>query len=197
MISTNLPSPLKQVNSPEELPRIWTFRKNEYSKRYKEINEFRNDPFDDNAAIIYTEDANKNITSTGRLTFDSVSGLPENDVFPEAVNEYRTQGLNLVELGRFIITNSNMALLKAYYEAFYTVSMVNNVHFIMMVMRQKDVAFHQHMMGAELLSDDVGISFGSQHAFACVAWEIEKTSPRFFKWLGRQPLDKVALSEAA
>lgn len=197
MKNTQLPLPLKQIQSQNQLSRIWKYRKTEYSKRYAEINDFRNDPYDEHAAILYTEDKHNNITSTGRLTFDGAKGLPEDNVFPETVHEYREQGLNLVELGRFIITNSNMALLKAYYEAFYTLSLANNVHYILMIMRQKDVAFHKHMMGASVLSNDVGVSFGSQHAFACVAWEIEKTTPRFFKWLGHQPVEKINLDEAA
>lgn len=191
MISTNLPSPLKQVSSSNQLSRVWNYRKNEYNKLYKEIDGFKDDPYDKNASIIYTEDARNNITSTGRLTFDGNSGLPEDSVFPASVNDYREQGLKLVELGRFIISNSNLTLLKAYYEAFYKISTRNNIHAILMIMRQKDVAFHKHLMGAKILSNDVGISFGSDHSFACVAWEIEKTKPKFFKWIGQQSLAAV------
>lgn len=188
MINPNLPSPLKQVRSNNQLSRIWKYRENEYNKLYKEIDDFKDDPFDKDASIIYTEDEKHNITSTGRLTFDSKLGLPEDPVFPTTVNEYRKNGLKIVELGRFIIGNSNLTLLKAYYEAFYSISARNNVHAIVMILRQKDVAFHKHLMGAKLLSKDVGISFGSNHSFACVAWEIEKTKPKFFKWIGKQSL---------
>lgn len=188
----NLPHPLKQVNSPEELSRVWNFRKHEYKTFFKDIDVFENDPYDNDALIFYTEDLQNNITSTGRLTFDGFTGLPQDPVFPAEVDEYRHRRLRLVELGRFIILEKNLTLLKAYYEAFYTISIAHNIHTIMMAMRQKDISFHKHMMGAKVLSNDMGITFGSKHTFACVAWEIEKTKPKFFKWLGHQSLNKAA-----
>ena len=193
MLNTiNLPKPLKQVKSHEELSRVWNFRKHEYKTFFKDIDVFEDDPYDNDALIIYTEDSQKNITSTGRLTFDGFTGLPQDPVFPDEVDEYRLRSLRLVELGRFIILDNNLALLKAYYEAFYTISIAYNVHTIMMAMRQKDISFHEHMMGAKVLSGNMGITFGSEHTFACVAWELKKTKPKFFKWLGAKSLLEAA-----
>ena len=188
MIKANPPKPIKLANSPQELSRVWDFRKHQYKTFFKDIDTFEDDPYDEDALIFYTEDSQNNIVSTGRLTFDGFTGLPQDPVFPAEVDEYRQQSLRLVELGRFIILEKNLALLKAYYEAFYTISVAYNVHTIMMAMRQKDISFHQHMMGAKVLSDNIGVTFGSKHTFACVAWELKNTKPRFFKWLGHEPM---------
>lgn len=182
-IPLSLPSPLRMVTDHEELYEVRELRAAEYKAVYPSI-DVHADDFDDAAIVFYTRDGQGQVNSTARLVIDGPLGLPEDRFFPPEVAEYRREGKRLEELGRFIIRDGNRSLLKTYYQTFYLVSEALKVDVVLMAMKPKDVALHQRVMGARLLSPNIGVSYGGPYSLACVAWEIAQTKPRFFDWVG-------------
>ncbi|MEZ5452571.1 MAG: hypothetical protein R3E93_07060 [Thiothrix sp.] len=177
-----LPSPLQLACSGPEVARTCHFRRNEYRKIYPKVQVTEHDPFNNHAYVLYTSDADGNISSTGSLVMDSAIGLPEDGLFPAVVDDYRRSGKRLMEIGRFVI-RGNLNLVKHYYKAAHAIAVRQGIDSLLMVIRQKDVLFHQKRLGAELLAEDVGEDFGSGQPFACMAWDVSKTTPAFLRWV--------------
>jgi len=182
-IEHQLPHPIQVVTNQSELNEVRELRALEYKTHYPSIN-VHNDIYDASAIIYYSRNQHGHVNSTARLVIDGASGLPEDKFFPPRVTEYRYQDKYLMELGRFIIRDSSPPLLKAYYKAFYDTALAHMVDVILMAMKPKDVSFHQRLIGAELLSSDINVTYGGAYSLTCVAWEISKTKPRFFDWIG-------------
>ena len=178
-----IPKPLRFVNSGEQLERVMHFRKEEYRKRYTRIQMASYDPFDRYAHIIFAADDHDCVNSTARLVLDSELGLPEDKLFPPLVDQYRKEGKQLMEIGRFIIRDNDRCLLKKYYQAFYEIAKSTQVDYVVMVMRRKDLAFHKKLFGIDVLVDAIGENFGSEHTFMCAGWNVANTRPAFFKWI--------------
>ncbi|MEZ5480477.1 MAG: hypothetical protein R3E95_24245, partial [Thiolinea sp.] len=159
------------------------FRRTEYRKLYHNIEIASHDPFDRHAHILFAEDQHGEINSTARLVLDSEIGLPEDRLFPPLVDQYRQEGKRLMEIGRFIIRDGNMALLKKYYQAFYQVARSCDIDYVVIVMRHKDLEFHRKLFGIDVLVERLGESFGSQLTFMCAGWNLDNTRPAFFKWV--------------
>ena len=113
-----IPNSLSLVNSLEQLKRVNQFRKQWYPKLYPNI-ALDNDSFDDYARILFSEDNQGHVNSTARLVIDSKVGLPEDDLFPPEIEQYRQEGKKMMGIGRFIIEKGDLQLLKSYYLAFY------------------------------------------------------------------------------
>ncbi len=183
IISPCLPKSLKCVQSDEELAKVLEFRKKVYSHTYPGVEIAKNDPYYDQAYVVYSETDEGKVESTGTVIFDSQKGLPEDKYFAEMVKEYRQSGKKLVEIGRFVIAGHKIDLLQYYYKAIYDVAIKNHIDIVLMVIRQKDIRFHQRMMGVDLLIHDIEEDFGSSYAFSCIAWDIVKTPQRFHNWV--------------
>lgn len=173
---------LKFAQSATTIHQVITFRKDIWKKLYPNIDILENDPFNKYAYIIYSDNAQNKINSTVSLIFDSVQGLPHNKLFPFVVNDYRKSGKKLMEVGRFVI-EKEQNVLKDYYQAIYKISIKKNIDIILMIIQQKHISFYQRMIGIDILSEDIGENFGCNSSFMCVAWNIEKTKPKFLKWI--------------
>jgi len=178
----NISKRLRVAKTPRELKKIWSFRQKEYSKILPNITGFDNDPYDECASVLFTADSSGEITSTGRLVFDSVLGLPEESLVNSLIQNHRHVGLKLAEYGRVIIRDSNSGLIKDYFKSVYQIAIDNNIDSIIVVSKKRDLIFYKKMIGAKLLSDDVGETFGGKDPYTCIEWIISKTNPRFFKW---------------
>lgn len=178
-----IPKPLRFVSTSEQLSQVMAFRQQAYRQKYKGIVMTNHDRFDRHAHIIFADNEQGVVNSTARLVLDSEIGLPEDKLFPPLVDEYRRQGKQLMEIGRFIIADGNFCLLKKYYRAFYEVAKSSRVDYVVMIMRRKDLAFHQKLFGIDVLIDKVGENFGSDLDFMCAGWDVENTRPAFFKWI--------------
>ncbi|MGB1009354.1 MAG: N-acyl amino acid synthase FeeM domain-containing protein, partial [Thiolinea sp.] len=110
-------------------------------------------------------------------------GLPEDKLFPPLVKQYREEGKQLMEIGRFIIRDGDCSLLKKYYQAFYEIAKSSQVDYVVMIMRRKDLAFHKKLFGIDILIDAIGENFGSELTFMCAGWDVDNTRPAFFKWI--------------
>ncbi len=174
---------LKVAKTVRELKKIWAFRAREYGKVLPHISGFDNDPFDDDAAVLFSENAIGEITSTGRLAFDGSLGLPEERLVSDLIYEHRQAGLKLAEYGRVIINDdAKDGLIKQYFKAAYVIAANNGVDSIIVVSKRKDVSFYQGMIGVKLLSNNVNETFGGKDPYACIEWKIASTRSRFFRW---------------
>ena len=176
---------LRTVNTPVELLEVRQLREDAYRAIYPSINVYR-DSYDHSAIIFYSRDQDGKMQSTARLVVDGLHGLPEDPYFPQQVTEYRRQGKRLMEFGRFVIQQGNVRLLKSYYRTFYETAKQQQTDIILIALKPKDINFHQRVTGATLLSPDIGVSYGGRTPLACVAWNIERTCPRFFRWAGAE-----------
>ena len=176
--------PLQQAKTLNQLTEIHNLRRREYQKHFPEITGYSNDPYDQQAVILFGHDDDHVITSTCRMVLDSAFGLPEDCVFGKSANKYRRRGLHLMEVGRFVIVNRSAELLRTYYRAFYQVAEINQVDTILMFMREKNYPFHKKMMNAKKLPESINNAYGSGHKFVTVAWRLNQTTDQFLSWVG-------------
>lgn len=171
----------KGTSDIEEVTTLW---RSEYKKVYPKYELSKHDPYNDNSCIICgTNDMGKIISSI-RLTFDERNGLPDDIFFPGEISEYRRNNKRLMEFGRFINQAGDIRTIKSYYRMVYLISKIENIDFVIMNMKHKDVSLHERLIGAQLISADMGIDNGGKHKMSCMSWEINKTKQRFFKWIG-------------
>lgn len=175
--------PLQIVSTAAQLHEVRELRAARYRSIYPSI-DVHADPYDETAVILFSRDGQGLVNGSARLVMDRELGLPEDAYFPPKVTEYRQSGLALMELGRFVIRGGGASLLKTYYRGFYEVATALGVDVILMAMKPKDVALHRHLMGAELLAENMGVSYGGPYSLACVAWNLARTHTRFFDWIG-------------
>jgi len=157
---------------------IRVFRKREYQPVYPMM-DLDNDVLDQQAIILYSRDASGNINSTARLSFDGPRPLPQE----QFLRAYRELGVRVIELGRFISKHGGLQLLKNYYRAFYSIAQRAGCDVIVMAMQPGHIRFHQKKMGLKILKLETGVTYGSKHNLACVAWEINNTQDEFHRWI--------------
>ena len=184
--TSQLPKGLKIAKTQADMARVINFRRKIFSVGYPDLKNYRNDPHDAFSIIMYAENAHGDITSTARLIFDNPLGFPADDYAHAALNKHRHKGLKIVEAGRLAISeegkkNHEIAL---YYEAFYTIPVENKIDFVVVVINENHVKFYCNRLGAKVLATNIENMNGSGLTFACVEWCLEKTSDRFFKWIG-------------
>ena len=156
------------------------FRKTHYRYIYPDM-DLDNDPLDDNALTLYTRNTEDHVDSTARLGLDRPLGFPQE----RYLKEYRKKGTRLIELGRFIIDEGNLILLKSYYRGFYSLALNLQCDAIVMSMQPRHIRFHQRLTGLQIIAKDTE-SYGGPHSLACVIWEINATLPKFFEWIGEE-----------
>lgn len=176
-----LPPPLEVVTHRDELLAVNQLREATYRTIYPSIDVY-DDPHDTSAIIFFARDTSARIHSTARLVIDGALGLPEDPFFPSEVAALRKGGARLMELGRFIIQEGSASLLKSYYKAFFDAAVANAIDVILMAMKPHHVGLHRRLMGARVLADDMGLSYGGSESLVCVAWTLANTPQRFFDW---------------
>ncbi len=156
------------------------FRKIHYEDIFPDM-DLDNDLLDDSALTLYTRDQHGHINSTARLSVDGPYGFPQD----RYLMEYREAGAHLMELGRFIINEGNLGLLKDYYRAFFSIAQSLQCDAIVMSMQPNHISFHQKLMGIHVIAEDTE-TYGGPFSLACVIWEIKATSRKFLTWIGRE-----------
>jgi hypothetical protein len=183
LLAKNLPEPLQVVQTTKEEEEVYELWADTYKSVYPDFKFCSHDPQNIQAHILYTRDKNNNVISSIRLTIDSPLGLPSNGYYPPELDRHREQGNKLMEFGRLVSIGGGLQLLKTYYRSVYQIAKAENIDIIVMTLKQKDVAFHRHLMGAYSVLDDMEIPHGGKDKMSCVIWEIKHTKPRFFKWI--------------
>lgn len=161
------------------LSEIRQLRKDKYKGIYPDM-DLDNDLLDQSAIVVYTRNEQGEVNSTARFALDGPTGLPED----EFLADYRQRKKRLLEFGRFIISGGGNFLLKAYYRTAYAIATNLHCDAIVMAMKPKDISFHQRLIGVNVISRDMGITYGGPFSLACVVWEITNTKAIFFNWIG-------------
>ena len=179
--------PVKLVSHPAGFRQVSNFRDREYARRYPAIQLGVDDRFDNSAVTFYTRAADGEINGTARLVLDSKHGLPEESVLARYARLWRQRGERLAEFGRFVIDDGRLSLVRHYYASIYHTCQFLEVDRLVLLVRQKELAFYQKRVGASVLCEDTGLTFGSDHRFAALSWSIATTGSRFLDWLREGP----------
>lgn len=192
---TQLGLPFSIANSKADRKRIHQFGQKEYHKFYPKLKQCFQGKYDKNACILYTETSQGELISTARIVFDGSQGLPNDKLIKKHLDWQRAQGKRLMEVGEFVITDSTQGLLERYYRAFYEIALNNDIDYMLILVKQKDVAFHQSMIGAKVLVESNGHTYGSGHYFSYLEWSIKDTKPAFFEWTKTPTKDPYPVKE--
>lgn len=190
---SRLPKGLKVAKTQRDIERVEKFREEIFSKDYPALSNYHNDPHDAFSIIMYTENDDRIITSTARLIFDNPIGFPADDYANDILNKYRKKGIKMVEAGRLAISDEAKGAISLYYESFFALSVENNINSVIVVINKTHLNFYRNRLRAKVLVNNIENMNGSGLNFACVEWKLNKTSNRFFKWVG---LDKRSQKEA-
>lgn len=176
------------VESPAQKAKVAIFVQQRYEQYFPAIDTGSEDSYGDHSFVFYSEDEQGNIVATASLMVDNAAGFSEEQLFESQISHYRAQGLKALQIGRFIIDETGAGeadiSVKDYFRLFYTFSKQLGFDIIVGLIKQKDIAFHQKMLGAEILCPDSRINYGGKHTFAVASWHLDKLKPRFFKWAG-------------
>jgi hypothetical protein len=178
---------IRIAKTKKDKKRIYHFGKKEYKKYYPAIkNSFQENKYASVSCRLYSENNTGNIISTARVLFDSPYGMPNDYITKDHINKRRNASKRLMEVGEFIIADQTqgIALLKDYYRAFYEVAVENAIDYMIIIVKTKDVSFHQRMIGTKTLVENTGESYGSQYDFSCLEWPIKTTKHKFIQWAG-------------
>jgi hypothetical protein len=184
LLAKDLPNPIKVVQTAQEEQELYELWVEAYKDIYPDYEVRRHDPQNSQAHILYSRNQSGKVTSSIRLTIDSPLGMPSGEYYPPEVDRYRKNGNKLMEFGRLVSNEGSLQLLRFYYQSIYLVAKAENIDVVVMVLKQKDVPFHQRLLGAHTLLEDVGMPVGGEHKMSCAVWEIKQTKPYFFKWVG-------------
>lgn len=190
------PDALNLVMTKNERERVQAFGQAEYAKWYPAITtSFKGDRYNDVCCTLYSENQQGKLVTTARILFDSPLGLPNESLAQAWVNECRENGKRLIEVGEFIITENARGLLKTYYRAFWEIANENDIDYMLIIVKQKDIPFHREMIGASVLVEDTKNSYGSRYKFSCLSWPVKETKPKFLKWAGINAKQKAVNDE--
>jgi len=179
-----LEEPIKILpQTPENMAECYQLWQEEYGKVYPQYVINRDDPFNAQSHILVIEDETGAIVTSARLTKDSSLKFPDEKFFPVEVSMYRELGMKLMEGGR-LINQGSLSFLKLLYKSVYLTAKAEEVEVIIILIKEKDVAFHRNLLGAYLLSDGIEAGNGGKYKMACMSWELNQTKERFFNWVG-------------
>ncbi len=180
---SKVPKYLKRAQSSAELNEIWALRNQTYGKYYLGVSDSDNDTFDQQSWVLYNQNRDKKITSTGRIVFDSPMGLPADEIIKPAIDTLRHQGLTLAEPSKFAISREARGILPSYLLTFYEIAQSAGIDSLIFIIRDKNVGLYQRIVDANVLVADVGYSYGTNYCFSLLECKIEKQLPSYFKSL--------------
>lgn len=187
MISSVLPKEFNIATTAKEISDIIDFRKDFCSDDRPSVYKFHDDGFDNQGIVLYVKNAENKIISSARLLFDTSFGFPEEDIFPNSINDMRINGKTMMELGRLVILENRKTWLRKYYKVVYDIAIKLNVDYILMIMKKRNYNSHKNVMNLINLSNDMGNSWDEEQAELCLtAWDILGDQPEFFKWMNRE-----------
>jgi len=179
-----LDAPMKILaQTPENMEEAYELWQEEYGKVYPQYVVNRDDPFNAQSHILVIVDETGAIVTSARLTKDSSLKFPDEKFFPVEINMYRELGMKLMEGGR-LINRGSLSFLKLLYKSVYLTAKAEKVEVIIILIKEKDVAFHRNLLGAYLLADGIEAGNGGEYKMACMSWELNQTKERFFSWVG-------------
>jgi len=175
----------QQQAEQEIMQQVWMARQDVYNKIYPEVKTFENDPHDSSACVIYTRTKTGKISSTARIAFDGLLGIPEKNLVPAMIGQFRDNDVQFAELGRFVIDDAARGVLPNYFRAFYQLGKQLDIDTYIMFVRHKWVSFYIRLMKATVVAH-IEENFGSDSPYAVMTWNLKDTTPRFFSWCGAE-----------
>ena len=165
-------------------------------KRIKEIEQLRRsqfkkypqggkaiDQFDQVSCILIGKNKQDEITSTGRIVFDSPMGLPAEKLVKAEVNKLRNQGLVIAELSKFAIAPEARGILRNYLWAYYEIGIKMGIDSYISINPSKDVNVYKKIYAARVLLPDIGYSYGTKGTFSLMEYKLKEVKPCLSKWL--------------
>ena len=189
-IHETLKTDIRLANSDESHARVQAFIGARYQDYFPEIMPDESNHYQANSFVFYHQDARGDIQGCASLMVDSDEGFSEEALFSSEINHYRSQGLKCLQIGRLVIETGQSPCqvgLKDYFRLFYQFSTQLGYDVIIGLVKQKDLGFHQKLLGATVLCPDTRIDYGSGHVFAVAAWQLNALKPKFFEWIQYQP----------
>lgn len=174
--------PIRIANTLKEQEEVYQLRAKAYKDIYPGFTMPKHESYDSQGVTFYSRNKENKVVSTIRLTQDNEFGLPSEEYYSGAIEKYRQAGYQLLEFGRMINLSGDIKVLKKYHRVVYDIAKKMKIDFIIMALKQKDVAFYQHLVGVEILVDNLGIPHGGKDKMSGVAWNLNDTKPYFFKW---------------
>jgi len=169
-----------------ELQKIINFKKGYYQGNRDNIKAFHDDGANNKVYVLFGKDVSNNITSTARLIFDSESGFPEEEILPNSVKEMRVSGKKIAELGRLVITENKVKMLRLYYKSIFNIAKFHSIDVVLIIMKTKNIRSHKKIMAITVLSNEMGNSWDdNQEELSLVAWDMKSKQPKFNKWISR------------
>lgn len=180
LLPVEVPRPLKVATSETPMGKIWKLRESEFGRLYPGVTRF-NDIYDEYACILYSENDEGDITSTGRLVLDGEVGLPADEIIKPEVDRLRSQGLRIAEPSKFAISRQAQGLLPLYLRTYYGFAARCGINSLIFIIRDKNVSFYEKAFDARVLKADVGYTYGTQYRFSLLECEIKKNNPAFMQ----------------
>lgn len=178
-----VPSQLKIAQSINDFEAINKVRAQQYGI-YPSVTHNQDDTYDQYACVLYSQNNLGEVTSTGRIVFDSPLGLPADKLIKTEVDKLRQQGLVVAESSKFAITREARGILPAYFYTYYEIAAACGIDSLIFIIRDKNVGLYQKTAGAQVLVDDIGYQYGTGYKFSLLECRVQVVIPTFLKFWG-------------
>lgn len=183
-----VPSHLQCATEEHEFRKIWELREQEYSRLYPAMAHFRDDIYDGEACVLYSESESGILTSTGRIVFDGSLGLPADELIKPEIDKLREQGLRVAEISKFTITKEARGILPFYFYTYYEIAASYGIDSMIFIIRDKNVQLYQKTARARILLNDIGYHYGTHFCFALLECRVKEVTPTFLRYWGEHAL---------
>lgn len=184
LIPFNLPPCLKVVKDNAILHQVWQLRQKEFSQRYPAVSDCRHDIYDNNAYVLYSEDEQGNIISTGRITFDSSIGLPADKIIKTPLDQLRKQGVTLAEPSKFAISREALGILPMYICAYYQIAASLEIDKLIFIIPSRHASIYEKTAKANIAVPDIGYSYGTRLRFSLLTCDVKEMGTTLLNFWG-------------
>ena len=151
---THVPNDVNVLTSWKRIKEVEQLRRTQFNK-YPQGGDAM-DQFDQVASILIGKNKKGEITSTGRIVFDSPMGLPADKLVKTAVDKLRNEGLVIAELSKFAISPEARGVLRSYLWAYYEIGIKMGIDSYISINPSKDVNVYKKIYAARVLIPDIG-----------------------------------------
>lgn len=175
---------IRIYNPSSRLQKIKTLREKQF-KKYPEGGASV-DEFDLDAFILTGSNSKGELTSTGRIVFDSTLGLPADTYAKAEIDKLRQKNLVIAELSKFAITSEAKGMLRSYLKAYYKIGVSLGIDSYISINPSKDVNVYKKIYAARVIIEDIGYSYGTNHTFTLMEYKIRDVRKSLSNWLGEE-----------
>jgi len=154
--------------------RIWDFR-DEHFAAYPQASTRNNDHWDENAIVLYSENAQRNIIATARVVFDGPNGLPADAILPTRTRANLRRTGPIAEISKLAIAPGHQDLLRQYIRQFHHIARRRRIQTLLFICLAESVPVYRRLVGAKTIEPDIGHDYGCGEAFSLLTWDIHAT----------------------